>query len=113
MTRTRGLLLGGLLLALLLAGVVSQFASGSPDGLEKVAEDKGFIATATDSDLADSPVADYAVRGVDDERVSGGLAGVLGVLATFAIGGALFLVVRRGAGPAGREDRAGGEPTPR
>jgi hypothetical protein len=97
----RRLLIGGFLLALVLAGVVSHYASSSPDGLNKVAEDKGFAATAEDHPLADSPLADYEVRGVDDGRVSGGLAGVLGVVATFAVGGLVFLAVRgrgRGAG---------------
>ena len=74
----------GLLVTLLLAGVASGFASASPDGLEKVAEEQGFADEADDSALAASPVADYAVDGVEDERLSAGLAGVLGVVATFA-----------------------------
>ena len=45
--------------------------------------------------LADSPLADYGIRGVDNPYLSTGLAGVLGVLVTFAIGGGLFWVVRR------------------
>ena len=93
--RTRGFLLAGLLVALLLAAVVSGFASSSPDGLEKVAEDKGFLSTAEDSALVDSPVADYAVRGVENERLSTGLSGVIGVTATFAVGLVLFSVVKR------------------
>lgn len=101
------LLIGGFLLALVLAGVGSYYASSSPDGLEKVAEDKGFSATAEEHDLADSPVADYAVRGVDDSRLSGGLAGVLGVVMTFSIGGLVFLAVR------GRREPSAGEPTRR
>ena len=44
----RPFLLGGLGLTLLLAGIVSFFASSSPDGLEAVAEDKGFLDQATD-----------------------------------------------------------------
>jgi len=87
----------GLLLALLLAGVASGFASSDPDGLEKVAQDKGFADTAEDGALADGPLADYAVRGVDDERLSTGLAGVIGVGITFAFGLGLFLLVRRGS----------------
>lgn len=93
--RTRTLVLAGLLLALLLAGGVSYYASAHPDGLEKVAEDKGFIDSATDHELADSPVADYSVRGVDDGRLSGGLAGIVGVVVTLAVGGGLFAVVSR------------------
>ncbi len=96
MSRSR-FVLAGLLVALLLAGVVSGFASSSPDGLERVAEDKGFAETAQDHALAGSPVADYGVSGVQDERLSTGLAGVLGVGLTFAFGLGLFTLVRRKA----------------
>lgn len=96
MTRRNGFLLAGLLVSLLLAGLVSGFASSSPDGLEKVAQDKGFAQSAEDSGLADSPLAGYSVSGVDDERLSTGLAGVIGVGVTFAFGLGLFALVRRG-----------------
>lgn len=95
MSRRNGFLVAGLLVALLLAGVVSGFASSSPDGLERVAQDQGFAATAKDSPLAGSPVADYAVDGVEHERLSTGLAGVAGVAVTFTFGLGLFLLVRR------------------
>lgn len=112
MTRTRGLLLVGLLVALVLAGGVSYYASASPDGLNRVAEDKGFATTEEDHALGDSPVAGYEVRGIDDGRLSGGLAGVLGVVVTFALGGAVFLAVRRtgrsAAGPAAADPPAPG-----
>jgi hypothetical protein len=112
--RTRVLLLAGLLLALVLAGGGSYYASASPDGLEKVAEDQGFAGTATEHDLADSPVADYSVRGVGDARLSGGLAGVLGVVATLAVGGVLFRVVRgrRRDAAAGPEDASPEDASP-
>ena len=96
MSLRNGFLLVGLLVSLLLAGLVSGFASSDPDGLEKVAEEKGFLETAEDSALADGPLADYAVRGVEDERLSTGLAGVIGVSITFAFGLGLFALVRRG-----------------
>ena len=98
MSKRNGFLLAGLLVSLLLAGLVSGFASSDPDGLEKVAEDKGFLQTAEDSAFADGPLADYGVRGVEDERLSTGLAGVLGVSITFAFGLGLFALVRRGRG---------------
>lgn len=78
-------LAAGLLVTFGLAGLVSGFASGNPDGLEKVAADQGFSETARDHDLADSPLADYQVKGVDDERLSGGLAGLAGVSLTFGL----------------------------
>lgn len=85
----------GLLVALALAGIVSFYASRQPDGLEKVAGDTGFLTTAEDHDLAGGPLADYGVEGVDDARLSVGLAGVLGVTVTLAVGGGLFWLARR------------------
>lgn len=103
-------LAGGLLVALLLAGVVSGFASGSPDGLDYTAREgctfdaDGEITGGTcmlqqeqGHQLADSPLADYSIRGIDNERLSTGLSGVLGVLVTFAVGGGVFWLVRRRA----------------
>ena len=110
MRRTRALLLVGFLLALVLAGGVSYYASSAPDGLAKVAEDQGVDPAARDHPLADWPVADYEVRGVDDGRLSGGLAGALGVVATLAIGGVLFRVVRGGSRRERDASRAGPEP---
>ena len=93
--RTRGLLLVGLLLALLIAGVGSYYASSQPDGLEASAERTGFADTARDSATADSPLADYGVDGVDDARLSGGLAGVVGVVTVLVLAGGLTLLLRR------------------
>jgi hypothetical protein len=96
--RTRTLVLAGLVVALLLAGVASFYASSHPDGLEYVAEQTGFLDSADEHAAADGPLADYQTEGVDDARVSGGLAGVLGVLVTLALaGGIAFAVRRRGA----------------
>jgi len=89
----------GLGVALLLAFVVSPEASSQPDGLEKVAIDKGFIDTATDHGLAGSPLADYGVEGVGNERLSTGLAGIIGVGVTFALGLGLFGLLRLGRRP--------------
>jgi cobalt/nickel transport protein len=93
--KTKAFLAAGLVVAFVLAGIVSFYASGAPDGLEKVAADKGFNAGERDHALGDSPLGDYGVRGVENERLSGGLAGVLGVGVTLAVGGGLFWAVRR------------------
>lgn len=82
---------GGLLVSLLLAGGVSFYASSHPDGLEKVAEEIGFIETAKDPATAGSALADYGVAGVDNERASVGIAGVIGVAATGAVATGLFM----------------------
>lgn len=91
----RPLWLAGTATALLLAGVVSYYASAAPDGLEKVAGDNGIDERAEEHDLADSPLADYGVQQVADERLSGGLAGVIGVGGTLALGSGIFIAVRR------------------
>lgn len=87
--------IGGVVTALVLAGFVSFYASASPDGLEKVAADKGFDARAEEHAAADSPLADYGIKDVDNARLSGGLAGVIGVGVTLAVGTGAFWVVRR------------------
>ena len=92
---TNKFIAAGFLVAAILAGGASYYASSNPDGLEKVAEDVGFIDTAKDSAVADSPLADYGVAGIDNARVSGGLAGILGIIATGAVGGALFMFIRK------------------
>lgn len=91
----RGLLAAGLGTALLLAGVVSFYASASPDGLEKVAADKGFDKKVEEHAAADSPLADYGIADISNTRLSGGLAGVIGVGATVVVGSGIFYVVHR------------------
>ena len=74
---------GILALALLLA-ILSPLASSSPDGLERVAEDKGFI------DVALAPIfnifPDYVIPGVTNEAAATILAGIVGTLVLFGIG---------------------------
>jgi cobalt/nickel transport system permease protein len=80
--------------SLVLAFVVSPFASSAPDGLEKVAADEQLDSGVTPHALEDGPLADYAVDGVDDERLSTGIAGVIGVLVTLVVATGAFLLIR-------------------
>lgn len=76
-----------LIVALILAIFISPFASSSPDGLEKVAEDKGFIEKALEEGVWKfSPIPDYAFPGVGSEVVATALAGLIGTLITIVIG---------------------------
>lgn len=95
MSRNRVFVLIGLAVALLLAGVVSYYASSAPDGLESTAEDTGFLGSAQDSATSDSPLADYGVSGVGSDRLSVGLAGVIGVLIVLVLVSLLTAVLRR------------------
>ncbi|MET8326118.1 energy-coupling factor ABC transporter permease [Streptomyces sp. NPDC005181] len=92
---TRKVWATGLVTALVLAGFVSFYASASPDGLEKVAADQGIDEKAEPHASKDSPLADYGVRDISDTRISGGLAGVIGVGATVVAGSGVFWAVRR------------------
>ena len=73
---------GGLLIALVVA-VFSFAASGSPDGLERVADNHGFLSRALDPFYTILP--DYTIPFVANETLSGILAVVLGTLLVFGI----------------------------
>ncbi len=103
--RATGFFLGFLVVALLIAGGLSYFASGDPDGLDTVTlsgcelSDEGeplagncIANSAEDHALAESPLADYGVGGAEGTV---GFAGVIGVLVTLIVAGALFWVLRR------------------
>jgi cobalt/nickel transport protein len=85
----------GLAVALALAFFVSPGASSEPDGLNKVAIDEGFADQESAHATEDSPLAGYGVEGVDDDRLSTGLAGIIGVVVTFAVVGGGLLGLRR------------------
>jgi cobalt/nickel transport system permease protein len=72
----------GLLIALFLA-VASPLASSHPDGLEWVAEQKGFLDAAQGSVYEIVP--DYVFPGVTNENLATILAGVFGVLLVFGV----------------------------
>ncbi|HVK29683.1 MAG TPA: PDGLE domain-containing protein [Nocardioides sp.] len=107
--RQRRFLAVGLLVALLVAGdaaaeplvvdalraVVGEGAAG----VDGVAGQTGFLDSADDPVDTGSPFADYGTKGVDDERLSGGIAGVAGVGLTLLIGGGLFWGLRRRPAP--------------
>ncbi|MGF7120351.1 MULTISPECIES: PDGLE domain-containing protein [unclassified Rhodococcus (in: high G+C Gram-positive bacteria)] len=110
--RTRSwFLVGFAVAALLIAGVLSYFASSSPDGLDattqrgcEVVETDGaeqlvgdcIAQNATDHHLSSSPLADYSIRG---NSALTGVAGILGVVAVFVAAGLLFRVLARRRGP--------------
>ncbi len=91
---TRTFVIGGMLVALVFAAVVSQFAVGNPDGLEKVAEDRGFIDSAEEHSLGDFIFADYATDGISNEALSLGVAGIVGTVVTLLVAYGLFMGVR-------------------
>lgn len=98
---TRRVWIAGLGAALALAGGAGYYASSSPDGLMKVAQDQGIDPAAGNHAAAgshaakDAPLAGYTVHDVGNAHLSRGLAGAIGVGATLTVGSGLVLVVRR------------------
>jgi hypothetical protein len=79
-----------------LAFFLSPYASSSPDGLNRVAGDKGFGGGARLHAIQkDSPIPGYAFPGIDDEKLAKGVAGFVGTLGVFALGYGVALTVRR------------------
>ena len=84
---------GGVILALVVGVMAVFFASPSPDGLERVAEDKGFLSAAQGPLYQLAP--DYVAPGVSNETLAAVLAVVLGTLLLFAVGYGIARALQR------------------
>ena len=73
--------IAGLAIAAFVVIVLAPLASPDPDGLERVAEDKGFLGAAQDALYTIIP--DYTIPGIDG-TLSTILAGLIGVALVFA-----------------------------
>jgi len=71
------------LLACLVVAFLSPLASSSPDGLERVADNKGFIDLAQEAPF--QIIADYVFPGIENEAVATILAGLVGSLIVFSV----------------------------
>ena len=82
-SRLDGFILIGLGISLLLALFLSPYASTSPDGLEKVAETKGFSEKG--ESWKHAPLPDYSIPWIKNKKVSTALSGLIGTIAIFFI----------------------------
>jgi len=62
---------------------ISPLASGSPDGLEKVAEDHGFSGQAQEAPF--QIISDYLFPDIENEALATILAGIIGTLVIFGV----------------------------
>jgi cobalt/nickel transport protein len=107
MSKTRWFWVAFATATLVIAGGVSYLASSSPDGLDSATLRGCEVVETTDGEaltgdciarhtsdhaLSASPLADYAIGGRDG---TGGLAGIIGVLVTVAVGGSAFSLIAR------------------
>ncbi|MEV4224726.1 energy-coupling factor ABC transporter permease [Nonomuraea sp. NPDC049725] len=86
----RPFVLGALGVTLVLAGLVSSYASADPDGLESVAEEKGFLGQAADHLFGTWALADYGEVG----GIPVGVAGIIGVGITLLVAGVVAWAAR-------------------
>ncbi len=85
-----------LALSLVLAFGVAPWASSSPDGLERVAHNQGFLDRGEGPvSWNHAPMPDYAVPAIAHQGLSTGVAGAVGTLAVFASGLVLGHFLRR------------------
>jgi hypothetical protein len=73
----------GIAIAALVVIVLAPLASPDPDGLQRVAEDQGFLERA--QNFFAGLLGGYAIPGIDNAGLSKVLAGLLGVLIVVAI----------------------------
>jgi len=79
----------------LLVAVFSPLASSAPDGLERVAENKGFLELAGSSPF--QVIADYVFPGIHNEALATIIAGIIGTLLLFGMAyGLAWLLVASG-----------------
>jgi cobalt/nickel transport protein len=98
-TRNRAFVIAGLGIALLIAVLLSPFASSNPDGLDRVSQDLGFDAAASENPPSQQlpfygVFDEYALRGVP-EAIATPLAGLIGTLVTFGLAWGLGKLVVR------------------
>lgn len=81
-TGSRGILVGGSIITLALT-ILSPLASSHPDGLEWVAEQKGFLEAARDSFY--NIIPDYVFPGIQSPTVATIVAGIIGSAIVFGL----------------------------
>jgi cobalt/nickel transport protein len=100
--RNQAFVLTGLGISLLIAAILSPFASQDPDGLDRVAQDQKFEEKAVEDSAAKKlpfyqVFDEYALRGVP-EAVATPLAGIIGTAVTFGLAWGLGKVAVRRPG---------------
>jgi cobalt/nickel transport system permease protein len=97
----------GLLVTLGLVIFVAPFASGWPDGLEKVASALGFAPRVASAPVVAAPLSDYTIPGVRSAVASTVMAGAIGTLVVFGLAYVLARALTPRTGAAGRRESAG------
>jgi len=84
--KTKQLIIGGIILAIVIAIVSGFLASTDPDGLEKAMEDilpEELLHEIEESHLIESPMPDYEIESIEDGSISASISIIIGVIVTF------------------------------
>lgn len=83
----------GIILAVCLVIFIAPFASKHPDGLKRIAQDKGFL----EKEKAQLPavISGYLLPGIKNEKLSVIIAGILGVIIVFLVSYFLSVLIRK------------------
>ena len=92
--RRRDLLIG-LAAALVVAALISPWASLAPDGLEWAAERLGFVERATQASPLGAPMPGYAAPGIRSVGLSTAVSGAVGAILVAALLVGIGTLVRR------------------
>jgi uncharacterized BrkB/YihY/UPF0761 family membrane protein len=84
--------IAGLLITVLVVIILAPLASSHPDGLDRVSQDQGFAEQRKDSSYSFLP--GYSVPGIDDERATVIISGLIGVAVVFVLTMAFGAYVR-------------------
>jgi hypothetical protein len=94
--RVDGFMLVGLGICLLMALFISPFASSNPDGLEKVAETKGFASKGEEWKFwKHAPLADYEIARIKNKDVSTAISGLVGTLTIFLLALGIWKLIKK------------------
>lgn len=84
-----------LIVAMFLAIFISPFAAQNPDGLEKIAQGKGFIGRAEINSKLPALFPDYTWQGLRNKKLSVSFSGAIGTIAVFCITYGVAVLIKR------------------
>jgi cobalt/nickel transport protein len=94
-TKNRNLILGGLVIAIVIAILAPFLASSNPDGLESTAES---LAVSESEPAFHSPLPDYAIPGMEDNPLGGVLSLIVGTIVVLLVVLGLATLFRKNNG---------------
>jgi cobalt/nickel transport protein len=91
--KTKQLIIGGIIIAILIAVGSAFFASSDPDGLEKSIEE--ILPDFEDEHLIESPMPDYVIHSIGENPVSSSIAIIVGIIIVFILAYGLGYLLKR------------------